>query len=186
MDRVIKSLIIALFLLLSASSFLSCQENYNKQIRMTELEVNYDIDLMLDAQNDNPQIPESVSYSEEIIKAEREFLNSCSYLLESSFVGSWRLIDEKGNYIENQSLYFDGNINISIYNNKTVLDDLGNRSYIYTGDNGRMYIYSRWINIIRLLVFKNDKLYVYTVKDNQWILDPIHMNGRYWFQKEKD
>ena len=65
-----------------------------------------------------------------------------------------------------------------------VLDNYGNRSFIYRNNNGRLYIYTRWINIIRMFEIIDDKLYFYIIQNNKWILDPIHMEGRFYFVRK--
>lgn len=183
MIRIIKKSIL-LSIILGAFSSLNCQTFRSNDIPLFSSEVNYDITLMLDAQKDFPLNEHSVLYADQIIKAEEDFLKECNKLESSPYVGIWKLTDQQGNLVARHSLYFNNSIEISIYKNNIVFDNWGNRSFLYAGNNGRLYIFSKWINIIRQINVIDDKMYVYIVNENEWILDPIHENGKYFFTRK--
>lgn len=183
MVRIIKKSILLSMILLSFSS-LNCQTFGLNDIPLSSSEVNYDINLMIDAQKDFPLNEYSVLYADQIVEAENDFLKECSKLKSSPYVGVWKLTDQLGNLIGRHSFNFSDTIEISMYKNSIVFDNWGNRSFFYAGNNDRLYIFSRWINIIRQINVIDDKMYVYIVDDNKWVLDPIHENGKYFFTKK--
>lgn len=148
-------------------------------------EVDYDYNKMIDAEKDQPTIEGSYEYSMKIIDAEKEFLKSCGRIKkDESIMGEWNLLDSNGNSIEKHSYYFNNRISISEYNNEIVLDNWGNRSFLYLGEYNRYYIFSRGIGIIRMIKIKNNKLYVYIIIGGKWVLDPIHAGGKYLYVKQ--
>ncbi len=183
MVRIIKKSILLSMILLSFSS-LNCQTFGLNDIPLFSSEVNYDINLMIDAQKDFPLNEYSVLYADQIVEAENDFLKECSKLESSPYVGVWKLTDQLGNLVGHHSFNFSDTIEISMYKNSIVFDNWGNRSFLYAGNNDRLYIFSRWINIIRQINVIDDKMYVYIVDDNKWVLDPIHENGKYFFTRK--
>lgn len=57
-------------------------------------------------------------------------------------------------------------------------------SYVHYSDKGEFYIRSNWEygTIKRLKIF-NDRLYLYVLIYDNWILDPIHKWGEYFYVK---
>ena len=180
------------FILLLLLCFTSFYANENNEplltIPLLDSEIEYDIQIMFDAQKDFPENDNSYEYSKVIIKREQDFLKTCSIIdeadIDKSTLGYWYLRDKEGNLIKNHSYYLNEIIQISIYNSNITFDNWGNRSYLYKGINDRVYIFSRWINIIRLIRFIDNRIYVYIVNNGKWILDPIHQNGKYFFTKQ--
>ena len=174
---------ISLFFILSVSLF--CEEKCLKEYPVYENEVVYDFELMFDGQQDMPEISGSYEYSMGISEMEKTFLTECETLLpDGSFEGKWYLVDDEGTVIRKNSVYFNYLTEILTYNNELYLDNWGNRSLLYKGNDDRFYIYTRWINIIRMIKFFDDTMYVYIIDDGRWVLDPIHENGKYYFLKK--
>lgn len=166
---------------------LECIEINNSILPLLPSEINYDYERMIDAEKDNPTDKTSYEYSLEIIKKEKEFLKTCKRLnKKKELIGEWNLVDSYGNEIENYSYYFENQISISLFSSELVLDNWGNRSFIYEGDAERFYILSRGINIIRMIKIYKNELFIYIVKNGNWVLDPIHEGGKYAFEKTSD
>lgn len=166
---------------------LECIEINNSILPLLPSEINYDYERMIDAEKDNPTDKTSYEYSLEIIKKEKEFLKTCKRLnKKKELIGEWNLVDSYGNEIENYSYYFENQISISLFSSELVLDNWGNRSFIYEGDVERFYILSRGINIIRMIKIYKNELFIYIVKNGSWVLDPIHEGGKYAFEKTSD
>lgn len=167
---------------------LSCTEKAPvKNFPLIDSEIQYDYDRMIDAQKDNPLDKNSYEYSKKIINAEKEFLKNCSSINENnSLIGNWKLVDRNGSLIKNHSFLFNELISISKYENKLVLDNWGNRSVLYQGNENRYYIFSRGTGIIRMIKIEDNMMFVYIVKNNEWVLDPIHNNGEFIFKKSND
>lgn len=165
---------------------LACKEKFpESRISLLDSEVNYDYELMIDAQKDSPSNETSYEYSLKIIKAEKDFLKRCLTITDNEeLIGNWNLVDNDGKEIRNHSFLFNEHIIITKYKNEIVLDNWGSRSLLYSGNDNRYYIYSRGIGIIRLIKIRDDKLFVYIVKNKEWVLDPIHDGGKYSFQKK--
>lgn len=179
-----KRIVLIFFLFLFISFSLECSD-YKYSFSLLPSEINYDYDKMIDAEQDIPSDNTSYMYSRNILEKEKSFLNTCNRISEdSSLIGEWKLIDSEGNKINKHSYYFNNAISIHSYNNELVLDNWGNRSILYLGDENRYYILSRGILIIRMIKIIDDNLYVYIVKDGLWALDSIHENGKYIFKKE--
>ena len=166
---------------------LECIEINNSILPLLPSEINYDYERMIDAEKDNPTDKTSYEYSLEIIKKEKEFLKTCKRLNQKKeLIGEWNLVDSYGNEVENYSYYFENQISISLFSSELVLDNWGNRSFIYEGDAERFYILSRGINIIRMIKIYKNELFIYIVKNGSWVLDPIHEGGKYFFKKVDD
>ena len=179
------NIILSIFLQVFMLNTLACKENYpHKTMPLINLEIGYDLDKMIDAQKDFPSDDTSYEYALDIIKSEKEFLKNCEIVNEDNdLLGDWKLVDNKGTEIKKHSFLFNEFISISKYKNDFVLDNWGNRSFLYQGNNNRYYIYTRGIGIIRMIKIKEDNLAVYIIKNNQWVLDPIHNDGEYFFKK---
>ena len=113
MVRIIKKSILLSMILLSFSS-LNCQTFGLNDIPLFSSEVNYDINLMIDAQKDFPLNEYSVLYADQIVEAENDFLKECSKLESSPYVGVWKLTDQLGNLVGHHSFNFSDTIEISI------------------------------------------------------------------------
>ena len=184
MDRIRKKLFFSIFIYVFIMSLINSNESNINEFPLLSSEVLYDFELMYDAQKDNPENKESYSYSQKIIKQEKLFLDGCILTgIDNDLSGKWKLVDKNGKLINHNSVYFDNTIMISKKDEGYTFDNWGNRSAIYKGEDNRLYIYTRWICIIRLLIISDDKLYVYIIKNGKWKLDPIHENGQYIFKK---
>lgn len=184
MDRVRKKFVCSIFVYVFIISLINSKEPNKKELPLLSSEVLYDFELMYDAQKDNPDNKESYGYSQQIIKQEKLFLEGCNLTgIDNDLSGKWELVDKNGKLINHTSVYFDNTIMISKKYEGYTFDNWGNRSTIYKGEDNRLYIYTRWICIIRLIIISDDKLYVYIIKNGKWVLDPIHENGQYFFTK---
>ena len=186
MDRIEKNIILKkiIFLFIQVFVFfdLNCIENVSYPLLLSE--VNYDYEKMLDAEKDTPIDKTSYEYSLNILRKEKNFLNSLRHINENpALTGEWKLTNKDGKQVVRHSYYFNNEIFIQSYNKELVLDNWGNRSLLYEGEDSRYYILSRGINIIRMIKIEGTKLFVYIVKDGQWLLDPIHEDGKYYFVK---
>lgn len=143
-------------------------------------EVNYDIEFMKDGDS-----PDNFELYSNIIELEKKFLNNCKKITDGDdFLGEWILVDDDQTPQNVVSYNLCNLTNIVKLNGYYVLDNYGNRSFIYRNNNGRLYIYTRWINIIRMFEIIDDKLYFYIIQNNKWILDPIHKEGRFYFVRK--
>ena len=183
--RIIQKVILLVVLQISILNSLSCKEYaLDKIMPIIDSEIEYDYYKMIDAQKDHPADINSINYSLEIMKAEKEFLKKCKTIQDDdSLIGVWRLVDKNGKNIKNHSFLFNEYILISKYINDIVLDNWGNRSVLYLGNNNRFYIYTKGIGIIRMIQIKDNKLFVYIIQNKEWILDSIHNDGEYIFKK---
>ena len=172
-------LIVICFLFLSNTNFINDKHEIIKD------EVIYDLDKMTYALYLG-SLSNEEEYAQRIMNEERKFLNEkCEFINESDdFVTIYKLQDGDGNFIENESIFFNDKIKFYSYDNKIISENWGNNSYVYKGKESRYYIFTRWIGIIRLLKFEGDKLFVYIIKNNEWVLDPIHSDGKYCFIKQ--
>ncbi len=143
-------------------------------------EVNYDIEFMKDGDS-----PDNFELYSNIIELEKKFLNNCEKITDGDdFLGEWILVDDDQTPQNVVSYNLCNLTSIVKLNGYYVLDNYGNRSFIYRNNNGRLYIYTRWINIIRMFEIIDDKLYFYITQNNKWILDPIHKEGRFYFVRK--
>ena len=143
-------------------------------------EVNYDIEFMKDGDS-----PDNFELYSNIIELEKKFLNNCEKITDGEdFLGEWILVDDNQTPQNVVSYNLCNLTNIIKLDRYYVLDNYGNRSFIYRNNNGRLYIYTRWINIIRMFEIIDDKLYFYIIQNNKWILDPIHKEGRFYFVRK--
>lgn len=156
--------------------FSPCASAYS----ILEDEVIYDIDFMLDSDNLD-------KYDEylRIIEQERNFLNNCQKVKEDNGItGNWILVNREN--IEQKKVGYSlcELTEIGKYNDYIFLDNYGNRSFLYLSDKGRLYIFTRWLNVIRMLEIEDGKLFFYITQNDKWVLDPIHNNGEFYFIKK--
>lgn len=108
-------------------------------------EVNYDIEFMKDGDS-----PNNFELYSNIIELEKKFLNNCEKITDGDdFLGEWILVDDDRTPQNVVSYNLCNLTSIVKFNGYCVLDNYGNRSFIYR-NNERLYIYTRWINIISL------------------------------------
>ncbi len=166
---------IMIFSLLMICFFSCASDKY-----MESDEIYYDIDFMA-----NGDIPENFELYSNIIEHEKLFLSKCEKITDGNeLLGEWILVDENGTSQSFVSYNLCNLTCINKYNEYYVLDNYGNRSFIYRNTNGRMYIYTKWLNIIRMIELTDNKLYFYITQDNKWVLDPIHKEGKLYFTKK--
>jgi hypothetical protein len=104
---------------------------------------------------------------------------------KKNFLGQWVLQDEDGNSIDKThrwgaSEYFY----IVESEEKLKYTYKFKHSYIHYSDHGEFYISTNWdAGIIKQLKIFDSRLYLYVLLYDNWILDPIHKWGKYFYVK---
>lgn len=188
MDRMKKN-----FYLLFTLSFLifSCIYSHDSVVLMfpkEKYEPN-DIDITLLLSDENDLTFDEYNYQRLLIRQEHEYLDSKNKMLlnDGSFlIGTWLLCDSDLNPIEKRFYNFSNQNIIGNYNEFLVIDNLNSRSYIYQGIDNQLYIFTRWVNLIRQIKILDNEMYFYILDGDNWILDPIHAEGKYTFIKAEN
>ena len=125
-------------------------------------------------------------YTEKTIKKHEKFISLLNKSQnDNEFLGKWELIDAKTKEtVDKFSFYTGSSFEIQKYNSYLEYHCNSNMSFIYT-DGKEFYFYpSVHFSFIKRMILINDELYFYILQDNNWILDPIHENGLYYYSKQ--
>lgn len=129
---------------------------------------------------------EDNEYTEKTIKKHEKFISLLNKSQnDNEFLGKWELIDAKTKEtVDKFSFYTGSSFEIQKYNSYLEYHCNSNMSFIYT-DGKEFYFYpSVHFSFIKRMILINDELYFYILQDNNWILDPIHENGLYYYSKQ--
>lgn len=127
-----------------------------------------------------------LDYIELVWSWEEEFLSKLEIYPNKSLLGKWFLVDNKSNIQKNKNskYYSPYNFKILYEHNYFEYNDAESYSNIYF--DGKDYYFTPIVYSILLkkMVVENDKIYFYVLKNGEWILDPIHEGGKYYYVKE--
>lgn len=106
----------------------------------------------------------------------------------SQLIGNYKLINSDNKYIIDSNNFFLNNYVsiISIDTRVLCFQSQSSTTEIYQDVNRSLFFRSRWIEVIRQLKFIDDKMYIYILDGDYWVLDPIHEGGKYFFKKVDD
>ena len=127
---------------------------------------------------------EENEYVENSIKKHEQFIESLSKSrINSELLGEWYLKDELNKTIDKFSFYTGESFKIIKFNSYLEYHYNSNTSFIYTDGKGFYFYPSVHFSFIKKIEIIEDKLYFYILNENEWILDPIHENGKYFYTK---
>jgi hypothetical protein len=128
------------------------------------------------------------NYYEEIFPHLVNFMEELDVLSankqEEDLIGSWYLINEKGN---KQEIYDNWGSGPEFH----ILKIKGNLYFLRQADNSYLYYKNNSIyifpmfayGIIKQIKIFDDELYFFVLSGDKWILDPIHNGGVYFYRK---
>ena len=94
--------------------------------------------------------------------------------------GTWELYNNSF-FLDKDGFYIGRIILFTELNGFCNYQHQGSNSFVYeVGINKYLVFPTMDAGIIRLLYFKSDRLYVYNLDGDYWILDDIHSNGAYY------
>lgn len=128
-----------------------------------------------------------LDYIELVCSWEEQFISKLKIYPNESLLGKWILIDEEGNIPKknNSEYYAASYFRIHITNNYYEYNFAETYSEIYF-DGSDYYFHPLVYSILlKKMVVDNDKIYFYVLKNGEWVLDPIHEGGKYFYVKEK-
>ena len=133
---------------------------------------------------------EDYYYQQRIWREEKEIKSKLdSRKIKSEVVsGSWNLYnDDTQKFFSNKSgIYIGQTISFLDVNGFCRYKHQASTSYLYEVDSNMYVIFPTMdAGIIRLLVFDNEKLYIYNLDQNTWYLDDIHLDGSYYKLNKK-
>ena len=136
------------------------------------------------AEKDDSSI-EDFYYQQKIWKAENKLKESMeSQRIKSvSINGNWNLYDITTNqyYSDNNGVYIGRTISFTDTNGFCNYQHQASNSYVYKQNDNIYIVFPTYdAGIIRLLLFDNDKLYIYNLDGDTWYLDDIHKSGNYY------
>ncbi len=178
-----------LFLMFLCTGFmLSCKSEVPQTLPLEE-EMLRGIDSHKLLKCENSGSDESIEYLESVYNKYDSFkLNELMY--DSELLGSWSLKDSEGTAIKKEpkkkvrkmcsSNFFDIEKHNSyicyVYmDSSTIINTVGNNIYVSPS------VYS---SLIKKVILDGDKLYFYILKNDKWVLDPIHKGGKYFYTKD--
>jgi hypothetical protein len=116
----------------------------------------------------------------------RDFLNSIetgsNIKLLNEMIGTWYLRDinnktiERGGKYETAYRFF-----IKKEDNRYVYYIGGTKTTLYIDSDGIIYFMSPWWGVLMKMLTVNNKLYIYYLEKDFWILDDIHNRGEYFY-----
>ncbi len=127
----------------------------------------------------------------EVIPEVHEYHQACSDFVKkliplkyntnyAYLIGHWNLINyEDKAYNETELLDMCNNFFIRKDNGYLYFTSM-RPVPLYIGSNNELYFISDWRYILKKLVFSNGHLYIYHLTNDQWILDIIQNNGKYY------
>lgn len=185
MDRIKKILIIFI------SIFVLCSFSQVQKIPYKFLRQNCEPDWLLiekieEGYKDDSSLEDYEWWLEATSKTQ-DYLESLNKLsINQSLMGEWYLFDTNGNKIEKYGYDISYHIIFYEYNHFMQYRDLSNAGWLYKGRNEEFYYESRWIGYLRQIKIFDDKMYIYILDGDYWVLDPIHEGGKYAFEKTSD
>lgn len=115
--------------------------------------------------------PSGFYYGVEEITIEREKEYPVSKLKDSNYV-------PKEDDIQDDPVYYRVEKNVPIICNSGA-------SVLYQNKFGEIYFKSSAWGILKKLIFTDSGIYLYHLKYDQWELDTLYNNGKYWYIKNK-
>ena len=189
MDRIIRFLLLTTYLAFSSTfSAVSEGQEIPNKFRNDEKQLsNISIQRLYDGQKDDAS-KDDYEYICYCSKQIMQFLNSLDRLDSKKYkrlIGNYRLVDNKKNNIEPRNHFF-----LSDYVSILIIEDgflsfqsNDSTSSIYIDSLGNMFFQSRWIEAIRQIRIYDEKMYIYILDEDYWVLDSIHDGGKYFFLK---
>lgn len=128
-----------------------------------------------------------LDYIKLIWSLEEQFLSKLEIYPNEFLLGKWILIDKEGNTPKkiNSDYYSSSYFNIIYEHNYFEYNDAETYKSIYFDGNDYYFQTLVYSVLIKRMVVDNDKIYLYVLKNGEWILDPIHEGGKYFYVKEK-
>ncbi len=129
---------------------------------------------------------EENDYVEKSIEKQEQFISSLTKSMNNSeLLGEWELNNSETNESVDKLSFYTGNeFTIKKYNSYLEYHYKSNTSFIYTNGKDFYFYPSVHFSFLKKIILIDDKLYFYVLKDNEWILDPIHENGKYYYVKK--
>ena len=129
---------------------------------------------------------EENEYVENSIEKQEQFISSLTKSKDNSeLLGTWELKDSVTNEIVNKFSFYTGNeFSIKKYNSYLEYHYKSNTDFIYTNGKEFYFYPSVHFYFLKRIVLTEDKLFFYILNDNEWILDPIHEKGKYYYVRK--
>ena len=142
---------------------------------------------LYNGQKDNA-IKEDEEYNYITSKRISEYLKTLKCLDSKKYnmmSGNYRLVDSNNNYVTDYKKFFLSNYISILEVEKGILSFQSNdsTSKIYINDSGEKFFQSKWIEAIRQIKIIDDKMYIYILDGDYWVLDSIHEDGKFFFKK---
>lgn len=137
--------------------------------------------------NDINPAASDLDYENEISSKIETFISSLNKLnVNSVLEGNWILVDsEFRNNILKNSYHNANSFAITSANNFLEYKYSYYVSNIYSDEENLYFFPSVHSWIIKRIVLSDEKLYLYILENGEWVLDPIHDGGKYFYVKEK-
>lgn len=136
---------------------------------------------------DNSDDYNDEQYIKSVYTKEKEFfekLTKTHYKLD--FEGNWILVDSQLQSVSKKSSYYNTNsFSIERINNYIEYRYTYTSGIIYTNEIDFYFHPSVHSWIIKKIKIEDDKLYLYILENDKWILDPIHEGGKLFYIKSE-
>ena len=162
----------------------SCKSEVSKPLSLEE-EILKDIDSHKFFKCENLSDKKSIQYVESVNEKIDFFLETLKKETDSPILlGSWTLKNSSNQQISERWSFYTSNffdIEKRLYIEYLFLN---NYSFIYTNGTDIYISPSVCSYLIKKIVLDGDKLYFYILKNDKWVLDPIHEGGKYFYTKD--
>ncbi|HPX25602.1 MAG TPA: hypothetical protein PLG87_02250 [Treponemataceae bacterium] len=105
---------------------------------------------------------------------------------QDAFIGTWVLKDNQKKKIDKYAMGSGPEFDIMLNSEKLYYRKQSSFSYLFFSDEGDVYIVPAFLfGVVKKLRIIENKLYLYVLTGDKWILDPIHDGGKYFYEKEE-
>lgn len=105
---------------------------------------------------------------------------------QDAFIGTWVLKDNQKKKIDKYAMGSGSEFHIMIMSEKLYYRMKSLDSYLRFSDEGDVYIVPSFLfGVVKQIRIIENKLYLYVLTGDKWILDPIHEGGKYFYEKEE-
>lgn len=105
---------------------------------------------------------------------------------QNAFIGTWVLKDNQKKVIKKYAMGSGSEFHIMVRTNGLYYAMNSLNSYLRFSDEGDVYIVPAFLfGVVKQIRIIENKLYLYVLTGDKWILDPIHDGGKYFYEKEE-
>lgn len=105
---------------------------------------------------------------------------------QGAFIGTWVLKDNQKKVIDKYAMGSGSEFHIMVSTNGLYYAMNSLNSDLYFSDECDVYIVPDFLfGVVKQIRIIENKLYLYVLTGDTWILDPIHDGGKYFYEKEE-